>query len=132
MPSSDLMGLDVAMDNILEFGIENLWKEHEKVAELTRETLKGMGIENYLQSGFSPTVTAFLVPEKYDAQEIIDHMKEEYSVMIAGSYGELKGKVLRIGHMGENIFKNRVQYTLQALKDTLADLDIIHRKNSQN
>lgn len=126
MPVSDLMALDVAMDNILEYGMENLWKKHEEIADFTRKRLQEIGLENYLESGFSPTVTAFMVPEEFAAQEIIKHMKEEYSVMIAGSYGELGGKVLRIGHMGENIFKNRVEYTLQVLADTLADLRIIH------
>lgn len=127
MPASDLMGLDVAMDNILSYGIENLWKEHRKKAEYTRDMLKDIGLENFLKAGYSPTVTAFLVPDGYDAEEIIKHMKDQYSVLIGGSYGELKGKILRIGHMGENIFENRVEYTIKALRNTLEDLRIEHR-----
>lgn len=119
MPASDLMGLNVALDNILEVGVENLWKEHNKIACHTRKTLKAMGLKNYLEEGFSPTVTAFLVPEGYTANEILTYMKKQYSVLIAGSYGELQGKVLRIGHMGENILENRVEYTLKSLEKTL-------------
>ncbi|MGL5125132.1 MAG: pyridoxal-phosphate-dependent aminotransferase family protein [Fusobacteriaceae bacterium] len=122
MPVSDLMGLDVALDNILEFGLENLWEEHKKIADYTRMWLIEMGLENYLESGFSNTVTAFKVPNGYIAEEILNHMKKNYSVLIAGSYGELKGKVLRIGHMGENIFIDRVEYTLESLKKTLEEL----------
>ncbi|MGL4568754.1 MAG: pyridoxal-phosphate-dependent aminotransferase family protein [Fusobacteriaceae bacterium] len=124
MPASDLMGLDVAMDNILDYGIEKLCEEHKKIAAYTRKTLNEIGLENYLKEGYSPTVTAFLVPEGYNSENIIKHMKERYSVLIAGSYGKLKGKVLRIGHMGENIFNNRIEYTLKALKNTLEDLKI--------
>lgn len=122
MPASDLMGLDVAMDNILSYGVGNLFDEHERIAQYTRDALDKLGLENYLEEGHSPTVTAFKVPEGYEADGIIKHMKENYSVLIAGSYGELKGKLLRIGHMGENIFENRVEYTLKALENTLRDL----------
>ncbi|MGL5100320.1 MAG: pyridoxal-phosphate-dependent aminotransferase family protein, partial [Fusobacteriaceae bacterium] len=127
MPASDLMGLDVAMDNILSYGVEKICENHSKIAEYTRKTLDEMGVENYLKEGYSPTVTAFIVPEEYEADSIIKHMKERYSVLIAGSYGELKGKVLRIGHMGENISNNRVEYTLKALKNSLEDLKIEQR-----
>ncbi|MGL6063686.1 MAG: pyridoxal-phosphate-dependent aminotransferase family protein [Fusobacteriaceae bacterium] len=115
MPVSDIIALDVALDNILEYGIKNLIDEHEKIADYTRETLEKIGLQLYLEKGFSPTVTAFIIPEGYKSKEIIQCLKNEYNILISGSYGILKDKVLRIGHMGENIFSGRVEKTLDCL-----------------
>ncbi|MGL5124327.1 MAG: pyridoxal-phosphate-dependent aminotransferase family protein [Fusobacteriaceae bacterium] len=115
IPASDIIALNVALDNILEYGIENLIAKHEKIAIYTRRTLKKMGLKTYLEKNFSPTVTAFIIPEGYKSEEVIQCLKNEYNILISGSYGILKDKVLRIGHMGENIFDKRVEKTLDCL-----------------
>ncbi|EYE87398.1 hypothetical protein Q428_13490 [Fervidicella metallireducens AeB] len=52
-------------------------------------------------------------------------MVEKYKVMIAGSFGYLKGKVLRIGHMGENARFEKVAYALSALQGALKELGFV-------
>ncbi|MBC2855869.1 alanine--glyoxylate aminotransferase family protein [Cetobacterium sp. 2A] len=122
MPASDIMGLNAALGNLLSERPNRVIERHEEMRDYTIERLKDMGIELYLNDSFSPTVTAFLVPEGYDAQEIINHMKNKYKILIANSYGPLKNKVLRIGHMGENARFDRVMFTLDNLEKTLCDL----------
>lgn len=122
MPASDLLGFNTAIDNLLSETVERVWDRHEEMREYTIERLKQMGIDLFLESGFSPTVTAFETPKGYEAMEIINHMREKYDVLIAGSYGKFAGKVLRIGHMGENARFDRVIFTLDILEKTLADL----------
>ena len=53
-----------------------------------------------MESGFSDTVTVFDVPEGMTADDILERMREKHGIMLAGSFGELAGKVIRIGHMG--------------------------------
>lgn len=51
-------------------------------------------------------------------------MLEDYNIMIAGAFEELKDKVLRIGHMGENCYEEKLYITLKALDRTLRKNDI--------
>lgn len=119
MPSSDLMGFDTAVDNILEEGIENLVKRHYETAEYCREELKKLGLKLYLENGFSSTATAFYVPEGFTVKEFIKKLKDEYKIFIGGSYGPYADKLLRIGHMGESAKKEYIEKTISAIKDML-------------
>ena len=65
MPISDIMGLDIALDNILEEKLENVLTRHEKIASATRKAFTEYGLKLYLESGYSNTVTAVEIPEEY-------------------------------------------------------------------
>ena len=49
----------------------------------------------------------------------------KYNVMISGSFDILSGKVIRIGHMGENATVADVHETLVALDGALAELGVV-------
>lgn len=119
MPSSDLMGFDVAVDNMLEEGIDNLIERHHKTAEYCREELKKLGLKLYMEEDFSSTVTAFYVPEGFTVNSFIKELKEKYKIFIGGSYGPYANTVLRIGHMGESAKIEYVEKTISAIKDML-------------
>lgn len=122
MPIADIVALGLAVDNMFEEGLDKIIDRHYKVAEYTRTKLMDMGIDLYLRGGYSPTVTAFRIPEGYTLEKIYKHMIEKHEVMLGKSYGELADKVLRIGHMGENARNFRIDYTLRALEKTLKEL----------
>lgn len=119
MPSSDLMGFDTAVDNILAEGIENIIERHRKTAEFCRNELKKLGLKLYMEDSFSATVTAFYVPEGYTPMEFIKKLKDEYKIFIGGSYGEYADKILRIGHMGESAKPEYIERTVSAIKNIL-------------
>lgn len=119
MPSSDLMGFDTAVDNILEEGIENLVERHNKTAEYCREGIKKLGLKLYLEDDFASTVTAFYVPDGFTVNGFIKKLKDEYKIFIGGSYGPYADKVLRIGHMGESAKIEYIEKTLTAIKNIL-------------
>ena len=122
MPVSDLMAFDVAIDNIYKEGIDNVISRHYTAAEYVRTRLMDMGVELYLKSGYSPTVTAFYPPEGISCKEILDYMFDNFEVMLADSYSYLNQKVIRLGHMGENARFYRLDYTLKSLEKTLRAL----------
>ncbi|MGL6114846.1 pyridoxal-phosphate-dependent aminotransferase family protein [Cetobacterium sp. SF1] len=122
MPSSDLMGLNVALDNLLTERLERVWDRHLEMQGYVLERMEHLKLELFCSDNYSPTVTAFMVPEDLKAQDILDHMKNTYKILIAGSYGPYKDKVLRIGHMGENARLDRIFFTLDCLEKTLEDL----------
>lgn len=117
MPISDIYGLDQAIDNLL--GDKDILKRHKKIGQATRKAIANSPLELYLEKGYSNTVTVIKVPEGMTDMKILKQMREDYQVMITGSFDRLAGKVLRIGHMGENAKAEKVAYTLYALQKTL-------------
>lgn len=122
MPISDIISLDRALENILEEGIENTIKRHERIAKATREALKEYGGELFLNSGYSNTVTALVIPESIGALNLTKYISEKYNTIIGTSLGEYVDKLLRIGHMGENAKLDKIIYILDILDNSLKDL----------
>lgn len=122
MPISDINGLRVAIENYLED--KDIFNRHRRIAKATREALTKAGIELYLEEGWSNTVTVFKVPEGIKDTDILDTMCKEHGIMISGCFDVLAGKVLRIGHMGENCTEKNVAETLEALGKTYETLGI--------
>ncbi len=122
MPISDIYGLRAAFDNIAADW--DMLNRHAKIANATRETIKASGLKLHLKSGFSNTVTVFDVPQETTADAILKIMKEKYNIMLAGSFDELFGKVIRIGHMGTNATISNMIETFYALDKTLCELGV--------
>ncbi|SFE59212.1 aspartate aminotransferase [Peptostreptococcaceae bacterium pGA-8] len=120
MPVSDIMGLRVALENV--FADQDILGRHRKIAMAVRGALRHGNLKLYLEEGWANTVTAFEVPEGIDCQALLDKMKDDYGVMLSGSLGCLYGKVVRIGHMGENATVENLRLTFDALGKALTDL----------
>lgn len=115
-PASDIMGLDAAVSNILNEGHGNMLLRHKLIAESVRKAVIEAGLNLYTHNGYSNTVTVIEVPEGIDDTKLREYMINNYNVMIAGSFGYLEGKVIRLGHMGEGARKDKAAYTLYALQ----------------
>ena len=122
MPISDIYGVAQALDNVIEE--EGFVSRHKKIAEATRSALTEAGLELYLKHGFSDTVTAVKVPYGLKDSDILRLMKEKHGIMIAGCFGCLAGKVIRIGHMGENANISDMELVMDALQDSLKELGL--------
>ena len=70
MPISDIYGLRAAIDNIA--ADPDILTRHEKIAEASRKAITGAGLNLYLKSGFSSTVTVFEIPVGTTAKAILD------------------------------------------------------------
>lgn len=116
-PISDIMGIRRAVENILEE--KDILDRHMKIAKATREAIVSSGLELHTYDGYSNTVTVFNVPKNLDDKKVRKYMVDNFNVMIAGSFDYLDGKVMRIGHMGENARVHNVSYTLVALQKSL-------------
>lgn len=117
MPISDITGLRQALDNFLADG--DVYERHTKIATSTRYALQKGGLKLYLESGYSNTVTVLEVPEGMTDEQILRGMEKDYGIMISGCFDVLAGKVVRIGHMGENANAADMTETLRALQGTM-------------
>ena len=120
MPISDITGLRAAVDNVI--AEEDMVGRHAKIAAATRKAVTEAGLKLYLESGYSNTVTVIEVPEGLTDQQILSTMRDKYNVMISGCFDVLAGKVIRIGHMGENANIEDMTLTFDAMDKTFADL----------
>ena len=122
MPINEIIGLDRAIDNILEEKLENVLTRHEKIASATRKAFTEYGLKLYLESGYSNTVTAVEIPENIGALNLTKHMLEKYNTLVSTSLYDYKDKLLRIGHMGENANLEFIIYVLNVIDKSLKDL----------
>lgn len=122
MPISDIYGLRAAMDDIA--ADTDRLARHARLAQSCRKSLAEAGLKLHLESGFSNTVTVFDVPQGTTAQAILDVMRTEHNILLAGSFGRLAGKVVRIGHMGSNANEKDMDETMEALWSTLKKLGV--------
>jgi len=121
-PINNIYGLRTAVERALSE--QDSIARHYKIAEAVRKSLIQGGLELYALDGFSNTVTTINIPEGVSYQEIFNSMVNEHYIMIAGAFGHLKDKVIRIGHMGENCYEEKVYLTLKALDHVLRKFDV--------
>ena len=122
MPISDIYGLRAAIDNIE--ADPDILERHAKIAEASRKAVTGAGLKLYQNSGFSNTVTVFEVPQGTTDKAILEGVKKDYNIMLAGSFGVLAGQVIRIGHMGNNAREDKVREVFAALDGTFKKLGV--------
>ena len=130
MPISDIYGLREALDAYFEME-EDIYVRHDKIAAATRKAVAEAGLGLYVTEGWAQTVTAIEVPEGTTDKAILEMMEKEHNIMISGCFDVLAGKVLRIGHMGENAREEKVAATLAALQATLEKLGVTLKCNME-
>ena len=94
------------------------------IAKKTREALTRSGLKLYADNGYSNTVTVFSIPGGVTAEQILTAMRQDYNIMLAGSFDVMAGEVIRIGHMGYNCTEENMKETLEALDAVLRELGV--------
>ncbi|MFA5038268.1 MAG: alanine--glyoxylate aminotransferase family protein [Candidatus Omnitrophota bacterium] len=98
------IGIVIALNEALRImkaeGFENIFHRHKKLAEATRAAMKGLNMDLFAPEAGSDAVTAVRVPAGIDGEKLVKTMRDEFGVVMAGGQGEMKGKLLRIAHMG--------------------------------
>jgi alanine-glyoxylate transaminase/serine-glyoxylate transaminase/serine-pyruvate transaminase len=103
-PATNLLyGLSEAIDMILEEGLDHIFARHQKLGLACRAAVEAWGLEILCQdpSVYSPVVTSVLVPDSIDADALRKLIHEKYNLSLGTGLGKLKGKVFRIGHLGD-------------------------------
>ena len=115
---SNLYALDASMDLILEAGLETVFERHEAVASHCRERGRELGLEPFPGEELSsPTVTAFELEGR--AEAVQTELRTEHDVVLSTGLGDFAADILRVGHMGYNADRDRVDRTMDALERVL-------------
>jgi len=99
-PATTLIsGLAEVLRMFEEEGLENVYKRHAVNAEATRAAIKAMGFE-LLAEVPSNAATGFYLPESIDGGKLVKFMREKVGITYAGGQDHLKGKIVRVSHLG--------------------------------
>lgn len=100
-----ILGLDCSLSMLSEEGFPRVFRRHAIAAEAARAGITALGLPLLAAAHPAPGVTAALLPESIDAEKVRDYLFSHYGMQVAGGQDQLKGRIIRIGHMGYmNVF----------------------------
>ena len=97
-----LLGLREALRLYQEEGEEAVLARHRLLSEATKEGVRALGLDldgEHLERAWA--VTAVRAPEGIDGNELVSKVRADHGIILAPGQGPLKGKVFRIGHLGQ-------------------------------
>jgi aspartate aminotransferase-like enzyme len=116
---SVFFALDVTLDLMLSEGLDNIFTRHARVAQTARNGVESLGLSLFPDEKYaSNTVTAVNAVDKIDVPQLIQMLREEYEVIIAGGQQKLSGKIFRIGHLGL-VYEDDIRLVLEAIRKAL-------------
>jgi aspartate aminotransferase-like enzyme len=115
------LALRRALDMMREEGIEQIVARHDRNARGVRAAVKAMGLALVAKVPSNAT-TAVWTPGDSSGR-ITKHIEKRYGAKIAGGQGVLKGKIVRIGHLGA-YFEEDMYTVVTAFEATLNDLGL--------
>ena len=111
--------LKIALESMVDEGIENVFQRHFDIAEHTRKGAASIGLDLLPDPKFaSNTVTAIRLPDDVDGKKFLSDVNDNFNVVLGGGQKSLTGKIFRIGHMGW-VETSHIDEALNAAKKTL-------------
>jgi serine---pyruvate transaminase len=95
-----IFGLTKALELIHAETLPAVYARHQLMAEATRAAASPLGLKLIAPDSPAPGVTGLLTPEGLDGGKLVRLMRDELGVSVQGGQDQMKGKLVRIGHMG--------------------------------
>jgi alanine-glyoxylate transaminase/serine-glyoxylate transaminase/serine-pyruvate transaminase len=103
-PSTNILyGLREALSMMRDEGLDTIWARHERFGRATRAAVKAWGLDILAQNPaeYSGVLTAVVMPDGRDADAFRQLVLERFDMSLGTGLGKLKGKIFRIGHLGD-------------------------------
>lgn len=109
-----------ALSMLLEEGLENVFARHAACSEALYSGLGALGLSPFArEEDRSVSIVALNYPEGFEDGPFRKTLAEKFKVLVAGGFGDLKGKVFRVGCMGE-VSSYHVMRTISSIASTMA------------
>ena len=99
-PVTLIIGLNASLKMLKAEGLKNVFKRHERLANVIRKAVQALGLELYSKESPSNSVTAIMAPPGIDGQAVYKNLREKYGITAAGGQDKARGKIFRIAHLG--------------------------------
>ena len=93
-------GLRAALQLLLEEGLAEVYARHDRLARATRAAASALGLRLLAPESPSPAATAICLPAGFDGSALFRYLRDRMRVTFAGGQDRLKGKIIRIAHLG--------------------------------
>lgn len=94
------MGLRKVLEMMKAEGLQQMFDRHQKLAQSIRDAAAAIGLKLLAPDAPSNAVTAIYTPDGVDSSKVVKGLRDRFNMTIADGQDELKGKVIRIGHLG--------------------------------
>jgi alanine-glyoxylate transaminase/serine-glyoxylate transaminase/serine-pyruvate transaminase len=116
-PISMNYALHEAVRLALEEGLEARFARHQREHQHLRQGLEALGLQIVSQSGHQLwQLNAVGVPPGVDEAGLRKRLLQEFNIEVGAGLGPLKGKIIRIGLMGDTARPENVDRALSALR----------------
>lgn len=95
-----VLALLSSLKKLVEVGVEGCEAHHKRLAIACRHAMEAMGLQLFAQSHPSQALTAVSLPSSIDGSQLVKICRDAYGAIIAGGQDHLKGKIMRIAHLG--------------------------------
>lgn len=95
-----IIGLAEVLRLVKEEGLENLFTRHATLARATRAAVEALGLKLLAPDSPADSATGAYVPEGVDGAKLVKFLRDDMGVTLAGGQDHLKGKIIRIAHLG--------------------------------
>ncbi len=120
-PVSMFYALREALKIVYEEGLENRFRRHEMLGDRLKMELEGLGFKLFAQEGYRlPMLTSVGLPVGMDDARTRSRLLNEYNIEVGAGLGWLKGKIWRVGLMGETCKLRYIHCFLGALREIAA------------
>jgi alanine-glyoxylate transaminase/serine-glyoxylate transaminase/serine-pyruvate transaminase len=133
-PATNLLyGLDTALDMLLSEGMSNVFARHARYGRAVRACVAHWGLEILVQdeSAYSDVLTAVVVPEGHNADELRACVLKHFDLSLGTGLSKLSGRVFRIGHLGDTNELTLIA-ALAGVEMGLTRMHIPHRSGGVN
>jgi aspartate aminotransferase-like enzyme len=95
-----IFGLRASLAMMAREGFDRVYARHARMSRAMRAAATAMGLKLLAPDSPSPAATGVFLPEGLDADEVLDYLRDHMGVILAEGQDQLKGKVVRIAHVG--------------------------------
>ncbi len=99
-PVSLILGLNESLRMFMEAGLETVYRKQWALTMLARTGIRRMGLDLLAPDHFTWGLTSVRLPDGVDGTRMLEVAAERFGVFMAGGQDHLKGRAIRIGHMG--------------------------------
>ena len=119
-PVTMIYALREALRSLLEEGLENSYDRHLHNGRALRAGLQALGLQPLVpEPNCTYQLTSVMIPDGVDDAAVRNRLLRKHNVEIGGGLGVFRGKVWRIGLMGESSKAANVLFLLSLLEQEL-------------
>jgi aspartate aminotransferase-like enzyme len=95
-----IIGLRESLAMIQEEGLPRVFERHARNAAATRAAAQALGLTLVAPGAPSPALTGIYTPPEVAGGKLVAYLRDRMGVTFAGGQDQLKGKIVRIAHLG--------------------------------